>query len=88
MRLRPDYPEAIFNLANILAGDEKFTDAVKFFREAIRLRPDYVNAHNNLGNALAALGNLAEAVGCYESAIRLTRSMHRPTSAWARRSRV
>ena len=71
LRLRPDYPEAHFNLANVLAGEGKFAEAVPSFREAVRCRPDYVNAHHNLGAALSELGEWAEAANCFQNAIRL-----------------
>lgn len=47
--INPDFPEALNNLGNILAGSSRLDDAVMHYRKALELRPNYADAHRNLG---------------------------------------
>lgn len=71
--LKPDYPEAHYNLGNILSlTPGRLNEAVAQYQEALALEPDSAEGHNNLGNALSQMpDHLNEAIAQYEEAIRL-----------------
>jgi Flp pilus assembly protein TadD len=71
LALRPDLPEAQFNLGVALARLGRFEEAAGQFRRAIALRPDYMAAHNNLGTALRELGRPEEAEAAFRAVVRL-----------------
>jgi predicted O-linked N-acetylglucosamine transferase (SPINDLY family) len=71
VRLRPNYPEAHYNLGAVLIALGRPAEAEASYREALRLRPNYPEAHNNLGVVLRALGRPAEAEASYREALRL-----------------
>jgi tetratricopeptide (TPR) repeat protein len=71
IRLKPDFPEAHYNLGLSLAAQKKFPEAVAAYREALRLKPDLPQGHYNLGLSLAAQNKSAEAVAAFKEAIRL-----------------
>ncbi|XP_071991603.1 protein O-mannosyl-transferase TMTC4 [Engystomops pustulosus] len=50
-----------YNIGKNLADRGLQTDAIKYYREAIRLNPKYVHAMNNLGNILKEKDELHEA---------------------------
>jgi tetratricopeptide (TPR) repeat protein len=53
LELRPGYAEAYNNMAAGYSSLEKWDDAIKAAREAIRLKPDYEMAKKNLDWAVA-----------------------------------
>ena len=63
-------PDSLFNLANLLAGRGRHTEAERFYLRALRRRPDFGKVYNNLGNTLRATGRLQEAIACFQHAIR------------------
>ncbi len=69
--LRPDDPQAQFDLGVALKEQGQIEAAVGCYRRALALQPDYPGAHNNLGNALRALGRLDEAVASLRAAVAL-----------------
>jgi Flp pilus assembly protein TadD len=71
LALRPDLPEAQFNLGVALARLGRFEEAAGCFRRAIAHRPDYTAAHNNLGTALRELGRPGEAEAAFRAVTRL-----------------
>ncbi len=63
LRVRPDYPEAHFNLGMALSkipGRE--AQAVEQYEAVLRARPDFVEAHQNLARLLVTLGRSQEAI--------------------------
>ncbi|XP_075056061.1 protein O-mannosyl-transferase TMTC4 isoform X2 [Mixophyes fleayi] len=50
-----------YNVGKNLADQGLQTDAIKYYREAVRLNPKYVHAMNNLGNILKEKDELHEA---------------------------
>jgi Flp pilus assembly protein TadD len=58
-------------LGMALNEQQRFDDAVPYFREAVRIRPGYVDARVNLGNNLARRGQVAAAIRQWEEAIKL-----------------
>ena len=68
---RPDLPAIHNNLAVIYSRQQKFPNAEKEAREAIRLGPDEAMYHQTLGVVLWRQRKLAEAAAQYQRAIEL-----------------
>src|SRR5438552_14106590 len=65
-----DNPVAHNVLANVLASQGRYDEAIGHFEAALRIVPDYeTNAH--LGLALAIKGRYEEAITHYKEAVRL-----------------
>ena len=69
--LKPNFPEANYNLGIVLKELGKFEEAEIYYKHAINLKPNFSNAHNNLGTVLEHLGKLEEAEKFYRLAINL-----------------
>ncbi len=74
----PDDPAAQYNAANncnnlglALREREKFKEAAKVFREAIKVKPDYWQAHFNLALVLDVIGEFDQAAKHYETSLLL-----------------
>jgi tetratricopeptide (TPR) repeat protein len=57
LELRPDQPEACFNLANIIwksanEGPDRESGTIALLRHAIQIRPTFIEAHYKLGSVL------------------------------------
>jgi tetratricopeptide (TPR) repeat protein len=50
---------------------EMYSEAVKYYRKAIKLNPDYTEAFINLGVTYYQLGKYSKAIDAYEKALRL-----------------
>ena len=68
IELRPDMPEAHFNLGTALGVQGQRSEAKQQFLTALRLNPDYYEAHFNLAQTLAEEGNATEARPHYQRA--------------------
>lgn len=55
----------------LLYDDERYQEALLFFKRAIALNPVDVHAHIRIGNALFALGKYQESLEAYERALEL-----------------
>src|SRR3954449_9873410 len=75
------YTTAIGILGDVVFGEQKFADAVRYYREFLAARPGDVNATINLGAALAQSGHPREAADAFRRAIELA-----PSNAMARRN--
>lgn len=53
-----------------LMAAEKFEEAAKVFKEAIKLKPDFVDANYHLGDTYFELGEVKKAIEAYKQAIR------------------
>src|SRR5436309_3309774 len=71
LQLKPDYPEAHFNLGFLLTQGHRLAEAVACYERALALRPDFVEAHNALGAVLLTQGQPAAAIACFERALQL-----------------
>jgi Flp pilus assembly protein TadD len=69
--LKPQSPQAHYNLGTALIGARRLDEAAAAFRESLRLDPSYANAHNNLGNVLLAQGKTEEAIHEFREVVRL-----------------
>jgi tetratricopeptide (TPR) repeat protein len=67
----PDSFLANYNVANVLARDGRFDEAIRHYEEALRLEPDSAIAHYNLANVLGSRGRADEAIRDYEETLRL-----------------
>ncbi len=76
VRIRPDFAENHYNLANALQKSGRLQEAVAEYEEALQFEPDLAEAHNNLGNALQRLGRWDEAVEEYREALRLAPNLY------------
>ena len=60
-----------YNLANELAAQGKFDEAIAQYSEALRINPAHAEVHYNCGNALARLGKHQDAIWHYQRALQL-----------------
>lgn len=68
-KLRPNFPEALNNLGDLLRLRGRPEEAEACCKEALRLKPDYVPAQLILGNALREAGRFHEAEPFYRAAL-------------------
>jgi Flp pilus assembly protein TadD len=69
--LKPQSPQAHYNLGTALTVARRLDQAEASFRAALRIDPSYANAHNNLGNVLLAQGRTEEAIREFREVVRL-----------------
>ena len=69
--LRPEYPEALYNLGNVFAQQFRLKEAVDSFQKAINLKPDYLEALINLGNTFTQQEKPNRAIHCYKEALKI-----------------
>lgn len=70
-RARPSSPIPPTSKADQLLLLERPSEAVEYYRRALRLKPHHLPAHIGLGRALSALGNAGAALKGFEAAIKL-----------------
>ncbi len=71
LTLKPDYVDALSNLATAQQALGKHGEALANLQRAAELAPDNAVIHFNRGNALSKLGHLREAIAAYDTALRL-----------------
>jgi Tetratricopeptide repeat len=76
LELRPDQPEACFNLANIIwksssEGPSRESETIALLRHAIQIRPNFIEAHYKLGSVLIECGSHGDAAKVLRQAFRL-----------------
>jgi tetratricopeptide (TPR) repeat protein len=71
IRLKPDYPSAFNNRANVRSAKGDLEGALQDYNEAIRLKPDYADYFYNRAIAREAKGDLDGALHDYSEAVRL-----------------
>ena len=67
--LRPDFPEACYNLGNAFAALGQLDQAATSYARVIALTPHSPQAHNNLGVVRREQGRLDEAAACFGRAL-------------------
>ena len=82
---RPDYLEAINNIAIELAKLDRHAEAQVFLEKALRLNEAQPDVQYNLGRSLNALGQLQDALASYDRAVALRPGHH---EAWNNRGLV
>jgi tetratricopeptide (TPR) repeat protein len=71
LRLDPDFRKAANALAWRYASAERYSEAIRYFGEALRLRAGDATAHYNLGFVLAKNRQSREAIEHFRSAVQL-----------------
>src|SRR5579884_448453 len=71
LQVRPDAPDALSHLANLLKEEGRLEEAAELYRRACAVMPGYAAAHNNLGLVHLAQERFAEAAECFARAVRL-----------------
>jgi len=69
IQLRPDFPDAHYNLGIALFQKEDLDGAIAEWRTTLSIHPYDAGAHTSLGNALVQKGLLREAADHYEKAL-------------------
>jgi protein O-mannosyl-transferase len=71
VRIRPDYPEAHYNLGFAFVQLGRMQEGIEQYQLAVRFKPDYAEAEDNLGVALAQTGRVPEAINHFQQALRI-----------------
>jgi tetratricopeptide (TPR) repeat protein len=69
IRIRPDFADALTNLAEALRRQGEPDEAVKIFRRVIEIKPDCAAAYANLGLILNQKGDTAQAIAYCRKAL-------------------
>ena len=69
LAVRPHFPEAQFNLANVLRAQERPQAAEERYRSALDQAPEMAEAWYNLADLLEEAGRLVEAIDCLGRAL-------------------
>jgi hypothetical protein len=78
LEVKPDDPRSLYNLGNILLRQQRFADAIPFYRAALVKAPRSARIHSNLGVALANTGRLDAAEVEFTRALELHPSLPEP----------
>ena len=71
LELFPDFVDALVNLGNALAKQERHEEAMASYQRAFALQPQNALILNNMGALLENRGRMDEAVACYRRALEL-----------------
>ncbi|CAC9530588.1 hypothetical protein [uncultured Gammaproteobacteria bacterium] len=66
LKLSPNYVDAHYNFAILLAEKGQFEQAKKHYQKTLKLNPVHIKARNNLANILTKQGCFNEAENCYQ----------------------
>ena len=69
LRLAPDHPEILYNLANACLELGRLDEALAAYDAALSFRPDHAGALVNRGNTLLRLNEPARAIASYDAAL-------------------
>ena len=69
LRLTPDDPDLLFNLANAVWAARRFEDAIDLYRRVVARAPDHIGAWINLGQVLAAAEDHEAALRVHDEAL-------------------
>jgi len=70
LRLSPQSPKGLAQLAVALLAQERYAEAIEVLRQAIQVKPTWAELHFNLGYALTHLGRKDEAIAGFREALR------------------
>ena len=70
LKIKPDYAEAYFNMANVFKVKGDLEEAIENYKQALKLKPNYADAYNNMGNALKDKGDPEAAIESYKQALK------------------
>jgi predicted TPR repeat methyltransferase len=65
LALRPDWPDAQLNLANVALARRRFEEATTLFARALKAAPNYVYAYEDFARAAGRAGRLDEAAAAF-----------------------
>ena len=71
LELKPNYPESLNSLANILNRLGRSPEALPLLEQAVKLQPRFAAAHNTLGATLMALQRAEEGLAAFRRALAL-----------------
>ena len=71
LRIKPDYPDAQYNIGRTLFDSGQNEESIVHFRAALQLRPANAKYHYNLGTALARTDRRNDAIRHLEEAVRI-----------------
>jgi tetratricopeptide (TPR) repeat protein len=71
IKVAPNLPEALNNLALIEFQNERFESGILFLEKSIKANPNQLAAHINIGKAFVDTGNPAKAIEHFDLAIKL-----------------
>ena len=69
LEIKPDDPEALLNLANVLKVLNRREEALAGFEHALAVKAGWPQAENNRGTVLQALGRFQDALAAYDRAL-------------------
>jgi Tfp pilus assembly protein PilF len=71
LRLKPDYPDAHFNLGLTLASLTQYDEAIEHFKRALQLKPDWYDVYYYLGLTYSRIGKIEMAIQNLRRALQL-----------------
>ncbi|TGG96885.1 MAG: tetratricopeptide repeat protein, partial [Aphanocapsa feldmannii 277cV] len=69
LSIKPNYPDALYNLGIALRQHGDLEGAIASYRKALAIKPNYPGALYNLGNALQEQGDLEGAIVSYKKSL-------------------
>jgi predicted O-linked N-acetylglucosamine transferase (SPINDLY family) len=69
LKIKPDFPEAHYNLGYVLEINGRFNEAAESFKRAVELKPNFAEAYNMLGKILDHQNKAEEAMAFYQHAL-------------------
>jgi tetratricopeptide (TPR) repeat protein len=71
LRLRPNYADALNNLANVYYIRGQLDEAIPFYEEVLRIAPDHAGTLSNLGEVVRQKGRVSDAIAYCRRAVGL-----------------
>nr|MBF0221225.1 tetratricopeptide repeat protein [Desulfobulbaceae bacterium] len=70
LQIKPDFIEALFNLANTLFENHDYVEAEGYFKKTLQLKPNMHEARNRLGRTYNQLADHEEAINCFNHVLK------------------
>ena len=67
--LKPNYPEAYFNIGIIFKRKNRLNEALNSYQKAINLKPNYAECFYNIATIFQEQGKLNDAIDYYDKAL-------------------